>query len=374
MQERSFSPLSLSLKVFVFSLGVMALPSQAFAGFQWVAPQEAEPAASAAPTTAVITAPSSVSSPIVIESPEVVIDPKAQAAKTPKSMQLPTTMEMEPVAPAPSLAQPSPASVAAPAAKEEVKGEKIVKGFANSVPLAVALRQILPPEYGFSVEQDVNMGSLVSWRGGKGWKKTLSDMLQASNLTMNEQGQMVSISKVRGGDSAPKASALTAPETAPAPREAPISLNASRYETNPSHVLTAPQAAPMDVLAPVETGSSMAPISKAAPVIMNVAPSTEPPTSSLDQIEVWKADRGDTLRKVLSAWCARVGVELSWQAEYDYPIQAPVILTGRFEDVVRTLLKGFEEAQPQPAASLHNNATAGQPVMVVQARGNNYGE
>jgi type IV pili sensor histidine kinase/response regulator len=86
--------------------------------------------------------------------------------------------------------------------------------------------------------------------------------------------------------------------------------------------------------------------------------------------ESWTAERGQTLHKVMSDWCRRANVEFQWQAEYDYPIEASLRFNGSFEDAVRNLLIGFENAQPQPIAQLHTNPGAGQTILIVQTRGN----
>jgi type IV pili sensor histidine kinase/response regulator len=84
----------------------------------------------------------------------------------------------------------------------------------------------------------------------------------------------------------------------------------------------------------------------------------------------WTAERGDSLRKVLTSWSKRSRVEVEWLAEYDYPLQASVNFVGTYEAAVRALLVGFEEAHPQPVAQLHTNPSMGQRVLVVRARGN----
>jgi Toxin co-regulated pilus biosynthesis protein Q len=89
-------------------------------------------------------------------------------------------------------------------------------------------------------------------------------------------------------------------------------------------------------------------------------------------VDTWTASRGDTLHKVLEDWSHRAGAEFEWSAEYDYPLQASVSFTGTYEEAVRSLLSGFEEAHPQPVAELHANPGAGQMVLVIQARGNSY--
>jgi len=52
-----------------------------------------------------------------------------------------------------------------------------IQGFANDVPLALALRQVAPPQYAFSFESGVNPGKRVSWSGGKPWSDVLSEMI-----------------------------------------------------------------------------------------------------------------------------------------------------------------------------------------------------
>ena len=76
--------------------------------------------------------------------------------------------------------------------------DTVVQGFANNVPLAVALREILPPGYGFSIDQDVDLGTLVSFQGGKSWRETLQSMLQPADLVMREQSEMVAIGRSQG--------------------------------------------------------------------------------------------------------------------------------------------------------------------------------
>lgn len=89
-------------------------------------------------------------------------------------------------------------------------------------------------------------------------------------------------------------------------------------------------------------------------------------------VSTWAAMRGETLHKVLEKWGHQAGVEIDWLAEYDYPLQASVAFNGTFEDAVRSLLSGFEQAHPQPIAALHANPSAGQMILVIETRGNSY--
>ena len=96
--------------------------------------------------------------------------------------------------------------------------------------------------------------------------------------------------------------------------------------------------------------------------------------SSAGVVDTWTATRGDTLHKALQEWSRRAGTEFEWLAEYDYPLQASISFTGTYEEAVRSLLSGFEDAHPQPVAELHANPGAGQMVLVIQTRGNSYAD
>jgi hypothetical protein len=235
-----------------------------------------------------------------------------------------------------------------------------VQGFANNVPLAVALRQVLPAGYGFSIDQDVDLGTLVSFQGGKPWRETLQVMLQPVDLVMREQNKMVAIGRNPGNGvmAPPSETSSYAPQSSAPP-----------YNTGN----TPPPAA-----APSWPGPNGPRPQLAQPqVTMPASPPPPPPVyssriSSTSIVDTWTASRGETLHKVLTEWSRRAGTELEWLAEYDYPIQASLSFTGTFEEAVRSMLSGFEEAHPQPVAELHANPGAGHMVLVVQARGNSY--
>lgn len=234
--------------------------------------------------------------------------------------------------PAPPLTVPAPtqglsvtaAPLTLPAPVSTPASVDAVHGFANHVPLAVALRQILPTGYGFSIDQEVDLGVLVSFQGGKPWRETLDETIAPVGLVAHVEGQMVKISYPSDKQSSSK--------------EAP-----SAEETMP----VAPPLSP-------------SPAQEAA-----LAPPTPVPA-----LQDWNAEPGDTLHKVLENWSRRANVEFDWMAEYDYPLQASVHLKGSFEGAVRDLLTGFETAHPQPVAELHTNAKLGQMVLVVTTRGN----
>ncbi|MDD4615678.1 MAG: TcpQ domain-containing protein [Alphaproteobacteria bacterium] len=235
------------------------------------------------------------------------------------------------------------AAVAKPSGKIDLSTEKIsapapsqevVHGFASRVPLALALRQVLPADRGFSIDQGVDKDTQVSYKGGKPWGETLKAMLAPVGLDYREQGGIVTVARVAAAPAPASASALTPTPVPLAPALQPTKTQES------GHFLALPMPSERQANVPAYDG--------------------------------WSAQRGDTLRKVLADWCSRAGVELKWVAEYDYPLEASAHFNGAFEDAVRGLLSGFDQARPQPIGKLHINQRAGQNVLVVQVRGNSY--
>jgi hypothetical protein len=93
------------------------------------------------------------------------------------------------------------------------------------------------------------------------------------------------------------------------------------------------------------------------------------PTIDLNTADEWSGLKDSTLRQVLTAWAQRAGVSLIWSLEYDYPLQTDVRIKGTFPDAVRTLLAGFNKAQPRPLGRLFKNtAVGGEPVLVVETQ------
>ena len=66
-------------------------------------------------------------------------------------------------------------------------------GFGRDLPLALALSQIVPPEYSYAFGETVDTGAIVSWQGGKPWDKVLEDMLAPAGLMAVIQNNQVTI-------------------------------------------------------------------------------------------------------------------------------------------------------------------------------------
>jgi len=217
---------------------------------------------------------------------------------------------------------PPQAEVLTPPPPLETPGPSLVTGFADNLPLSIVLHQIIPSDYTFTTAQDVDLSAKVSWKGDRPWPDVLEDALAPIGYTATVTGTNVDIAKT----------AL------------------------PAMPSTMPTAAPLNV-------TELAP-----------PPPPPPPLPLIEQKMTWDAARGTTLRTLLENWSDKVQVELYYSAEYDYPLEASIHVEGTFEDAVRALLNGFEHATPQPIGKLHRNSAAGHAVLVVETRGNAYGD
>jgi len=330
-------PNQFSLKNFgllLLALGFLSIPGPAQAGFQWVAPPTPSEVPTSSPTAPMA---ESVGVPMATQQPEILSPGLESSSQVPSS-------SSEPIEPVIVGGGPAPMPLAGHEGMRSLSpaSSDVVQGFAKQVPLAVALRQILPPGYGFSIDPSVDMGVLVSFQGGKSWHDTLKEALEPAGLIMRERGQMVSIG-------------YPVPDHNVAAPVKPASSAQGHFLTLPPSMLRQSSSLPPPVV-----------ISGAGPSVMPA-----PVPAAVSSVpEGWDAERGDNLRKVFDKWSRIAGVELDWMSEYDYPLQASVHFSGTFEDAVRNLLTGFETAHPQPVAELHSNSKIGQTVLVVTTRGN----
>lgn len=295
----------------------------------------------------------------------------------------------------------------------------VVEGFANQVPLSVALRQILPTSYGFATADGVDMGASVNWRGGRPWPVVLDEALQPLGLVAVPGNGVVMIQPVGAAGTMPASAGAFPPgavytpgigtggtpvAAAPAPGESAYTLGQATAFAGTAPTALLPGngnglgATPGEAVTPVAAAgplpaqdvgvakvASLPSEAKAfsAPTddlpLVGSAPAAPadagiPVVPAQAEVQSWHAERGSTLRTVLEQWSDRAHVELHYLANYDYPIQASMQVDGDFKKALRTLLEGLQYAQPQPIGQLHENKDLGNSVLVIEARGNDYGD
>lgn len=426
--------LASSLFAFGAVCGTALLATDAMAGFQWVAPIEkaptpvtpGNPPMPAQTSNTELPVPMQLpAAPEVVPAPITTVEP-AVVAPLEQPVMPPVATEAAPApAPAPAVPEVAPIPTQA-AAPTPVVAEPVVEGFGKKIPLAIALKQVLPAGYGFALD-GVDPNMKVDWQGGKTWYHVLDDMLTEAKLYGREDGQIIKITPAKAHDAMPANKAEIAPAAAPvvtAVNEPPVIVPPMPELDNvpagttpavqtiesapPAPAAVAPSVAPTE---PVKVaGDEVPPLivtdapvnSAGGPVTANAAQAAATPTAAVTvaktsvepalppipqgelvtpsatmmpamqptAAEMWHAEPGDHLHAVIKKWATRAHVELVWSTEYDYPIQASINFSGSFEDAVRGLLTGFVEAKPQPYGRLHDNPTVGQRTLVIEARGN----
>lgn len=109
-------------------------------------------------------------------------------------------VERMPVAslPAPAPLQPTLAAAPTRQPAAQIQGNHFsdAVGFGRDLPLALALSQVVPAEYSYAFAQNVNVGTMVSWQGGKPWNVVLDEMLAPNGMKADIQDGQVVIKNV----------------------------------------------------------------------------------------------------------------------------------------------------------------------------------
>jgi len=311
--------------------------------------------------------------------------------------------ELAPVALAPSPAMPAESEV--------------VSGFGSGLPLTIALDQIVPENYQYSLASGVKKDIIVSWEGGKPWKQVLTDMLSAQKLGFQLQNNALTVDYLAAEKQQPPQAiaAVTVkepvlpspppPAAAAKPDAAPVNALPDNEKTKPVMLRRDSGAGRRDSADAVRSGSAAehpgwmerlksrftkrdqtknAPAVKAAeiPPAAEVAPSPvavpliatmkyadeKPAPAPMAQPSVikptWLATKDMTLKGALTKWSKTADVELYWPIDYDYRLKDDVAYGGTFEEAVGKLLDNFTKIRPQPYGELHHVAD-GSSVLII---------
>lgn len=260
-------------------------------------------------------------------------------------------------------------------------------GFARDVPLALALRQIVPPEFAFSFGTDVNLGSRVSWDGGRPWNEVVISMVGPLGyfVHINDRRVLVSTEAPAPAIVAPvPAPAVVAP-AAPLPVAVPppaAMLEPAAGEESPDVSADLPAELPLTTGsdendAPKGFTSSLAEapafktvkrnrhikrvnitdpgsivqdapqslVSADSVAAIEPASGAEEPKKPLElsptpnKVSFWTAKRGSSLKETLMSWSGNAGADLVWDATYDFQLFSDFEVQGSFEKAVELLIK-----------------------------------
>lgn len=320
--------------------------------------------------------------PIAVQNPTGIMSLFPSQETEQQQQNAPRRSPFPPLTPTASATAPQPAMMDAGG-----QDYAMAVGFGRDLPLVSALGQIIPDEYTYVLDRSVPSGQRVSWSGGQPWPQVLSQTLQPLGLQYAVNGRIVTIMGQGMASSAapmqtaaispnimPQASVMSdadaimplppLPEQSVQPVVQPMGQQSVSAQKPQVTLMPQPQQqiaarAPKNLLR-VESDDLQA-RAMAAPKTDD-SPSIVPEESQGQ----WTAARGDSLKTVLMAWSDLAGVDLHWQADYDYPLQGDVNISGNFETATETLLAGFTQAAPRPVGRLHPNLPHGPAVLVVE--------
>lgn len=103
----------------------------------------------------------------------------------------------EPVTPPPPPSPPATKTGMLPLDEDSQAYEQVI-GFGNDMPLALAIQQVVPPEYTYSFDKGIDLDHKVSWSGGKPWDMVLAEMVEPLNLNVDIRQKSVRIQRSSG--------------------------------------------------------------------------------------------------------------------------------------------------------------------------------
>ena len=388
------------------AIGVFT-PSTAQAGFDWTpppAPAKApsanapaapsvegpltpEPDALPVPVGPVETAPVSrhpapLAEPLVVDNKAPVptaekIDEKpapieAETAITAPQPEPIVTPNPEPVAapaPAPIPAQmPTPAPVAPTKSVTVPVAHDVVDGFGKDIPLAMALRDIVPAKYAYAFSPKDIAGTKISWRGGKPWQDVLKSALEPLDFDMqvNDTQILIYAKQYKAPTATPTPAATTQAPSAPPQSPEPIAPDDSDTIVVPQPKSAPTTTASADPL-PLVDGQQSAQQQEMA--VKSASPANDKAlvasAMDLNATRKWQARPGTTLRQTLEAWSKDTNVELNWSTPYDYPINNAFYFDGKFTQAVDSLLSSYGGENPSPKGRLYPNLPEGPSVLMI---------
>lgn len=234
-----------------------------------------------------------------------------------------------------------------------------VSGFGNDLPLTVALQQVIPEGYGFSLTPGVNADTAVSWQGEKPWREVLDNMLSPQGLDFSVQGTTVLVKQMTAGT--PQAPvAVAAHKKADMIPDDILSDSGTNYSVAEPMTIRRekPEMLVQDVAALPEPTLS----AESMPESLSTASAPSLPVTESS----WRAAKGQTLKNTLDSWSKAAQVTLYWSIDYDYKMNEDLSYGGTFDQAVEKLFGQFTLVRPQPYGRLYREAN-GTRVLVVNS-------
>ncbi len=187
-------------------------------------------------------------------------------------------------------------------------------GFGADMPLAFALRQVVPEGYTQSFGKNVNLGARVSWNGGKPWNQVVTDMVAPLGLYLNIEGQKAFIS--------------TAP---PSTQQRSLQSGAGAAPTALIQGKTNPTA----------------------------------PRLTEQNVQFWQGYQGQSVRDILIEWAPKANIELVWEATGHYKLASNVLINDTFNNALIKMFNNSLVNGRMPVISFAKPSMAGKTATLI---------
>lgn len=268
--------------------------------------------------------------------------------------------------------------------ESEDQNYDMINGFANNIPLAFALSQIVPDGYAYSLGRQVDPSLIVSWNGGKPWPAVIQEMIEPLSLSMGLKGKTLLIfnQDVSGAPALEKHShaeglvlkTSSAEKIATQASGAPITIadinTNGETRTNiqtPSADISAQPSQTMKKIEAIATQSEAQKPqnSQTFDLISPASGAAEPSDQSYREKKFWKAKKGESAKDVLSAWSNDANVELVWDAPHDYTLSNNILINDDYENALIMLLGHAINDEQTPSMTLLETANADRAAKVI---------
>ncbi|MEM7679647.1 MAG: TcpQ domain-containing protein [Pseudomonadota bacterium] len=279
-------------------------------------------------------------------------------------------------------------------------------GFGIDMPLAFALGQIIPEGYTYALEQGVNLGTKVSWNGGKPWPVVVQDMIAPLGLNVAVQGTKAYISRSGAplqlaahdqGSSAKSARKTTrarpskTQSTSQREKAADAKNEAKRRrlssasgstrsplrKTNHRMKATNPLIPESTDKKPKQYDDGIqepVPVTKRTKrdqplpdhILRQRAKTPDQPIQITEHaVQFWQAHKGQNLRDVLISWSPKANIELDWESTEDYRLAENVLIHDTFSNaLVEMFTEHLTEARA-PEVSFVETAKDGKAAKLI---------
>ncbi|MFP4313403.1 MAG: TcpQ domain-containing protein [Alphaproteobacteria bacterium] len=252
----------------------------------------------------------------------------------------------------------APAVQAAPMQSQEPlqSDKEIALGFGKNMPLALALKQILPDNYAYAFSAGVNPGQLVSWNGGKSWDLVLKEALAPLNLDMYYQNKKVTIHNAQ----APVSEKTSFNQPLSAQNVAGVEPAAgveSPLENSATSLLK-------ENTLPIKRTNIQDPGEQAQTNISSALTSDQNNSSDLypdanTAKPLWSAQKGASLKDTLYSWSRKTdNIQIIWEASHDYRLDKDFEFMGGTKQAFEYILQSGSDMEANLTARFIENSTA----------------